>query len=331
MIPDELDTLRTAAERDDRLAVMRSIERLDVAFERDRIESQRFDTMAVLLDQRIDDVHDDVAKNEYREAVIELEQRRIELDRSVLAYVRAKGSSATLIASVDAADEARHAYQASTEELITTISDVPVPPLIVLWGRSVLEVPKGGTAHAEATLSTVSRSHPDSITIDVESAIPASGSPSLIKGLDEGETVTVRIELSPSAAGEFGAVVTATGEANVDRLRLTVLVLAKREYVLRASRLTSSLETVLASLGRQNGLRNQARTLRRRLDVISNDVEKQRQPTHSIDNRLSAARNNVESIKRQVSTSNRSVQRQEAIYLIEDISGAIDSAIEALS
>lgn len=331
MISDELSTLRVAAERDDRIAVMKAIERLDVVFERDRIESRRFDTIATLLDQRVDDSNDDV-RNGYREAVVELEQRRIELDRSVLAYVQDEDSSMTLVQSVDAVEEAYHVCHERTVSLETTASNVPIPPLVVLWGDSVLEVPKGATVDTEMVLSTAGRPHPDPIVIDVESEMSTSVSPSIVGSLDENETATIRIELSPSTAGEFGVFVTATGETNVDRFRFTVLVLAKHEYVVRASRLARAFETALDSMGgRRNGLRNQARTLRRRLESISDDLGKRRRPTHSIDNRLNAARNSVEAMRREISSFEPSVQRQEVLYALETLNREIDAATEALS
>lgn len=332
MISAELDTLRTAAERNDRIAVMKAIEHLNEAFERDRLHSRRFDTMATLLDQRIDDANGGAAKGEYREVVLELEQRQIELERSALAYVQGEGSSETLVESVDAADKASHTYQKSTGRLETTVSDIPILPLVVLWGGSALEIPTSMAAHTEVNLSTVGRSHPDSISIDVESEIPVGVSSPLVKGLDENETIAIRIDLSPSVAGEFDVFITATGEANVDRFRFTVLVFTKREYVVRASRLASSLETMLDSTGgRRNGSRNQVRTLRRRLESIADDLEKRRRPANSIDNGLNAVYNNIEALKRQTSTFSPSVRRQETIYLLEDISRAVNSAIKALS
>lgn len=332
MIPDELDTLRTAAERDDRIAAMTVIERLDVAFERDRLEYQRFDLMATLLDQRIDDENADTAKSEYRDAVAELEQRRIELDQSTLRYIQGEDSSAALVESIDAVGEVYRVCRKRMVSLEMTVSSVQTPPLLVFWGDSALEIPKGIPTSAELTLSSVSRSHPDPIPINIESEIPANISPSIIGSLDENEVVTVRVELSPSNAGEFDVFVTATGEANVDRFRFTALVLTKHDYVLRANRLTGSLETILDSTGgQQNGLRNQVRTLRRQLGSISDDIQDRRRPAHSIDNRLNAIRNNIEALKNQASASSPNLQRQEAIYLLRDISGAIDSAIEALS
>lgn len=331
MIPDELDALRTAAERDDPIAVMASIERLDVAFERNRSGSKRFDTMAALLDQRINDSDDDV-RNGYREAVVELEQRRIELDRSTLAYVQEADSAAKIVESVDAVDEAYRECEERTMALETTVSDVSTAPILVVWGGDDIEAPKGTTVDTQVVLSTVGRSHPDSIAIDVESEIPASVSPSLVRSLGENETTTVRVELSPSIAGEFDVFVTVSGETNSDRLRFTVLVLTKRDYVVRASRLVRSLETMLDSTrGRRNGLRNQARTLRRRLVTISDDLEKPRRPARSIDNRLSAAQNNVEAMKREISSLEPSVEWQEILYILENIIERIDSAIEALS
>lgn len=332
MIPDELDALRTAAARDDPIAVMASIERLDVAFERDRSGSKRFDTMAVLLDQRIDDSNDDGVRNGYREAIVELEQRRIELDRSTLAYVEDEDSPATLVESVDAVDEAYRVCQERTVALETIISTVLTSPMLIVWSDPVIETPKGMTVDAEVVLSTIGRPHLDSIDLDVESEIPASVASSTVEGLDVHETATVQVELSPPTAGEFDVFVTASGETNADRLRFTVLVLAKRDYVVRASRLVASLETMLDSTrGRRNGLRNQARTLRRRLESISDDLEKPRRPARSIDNRLGSARNSVEAMKREISSFEPGVERQEVLYLLEDITEGIDSAIEALS
>lgn len=162
---------------------MTAIERLDVAFEHDRLEYQRFDMMAALLDQRIDDENADAAKSEYRDAVVELEQRRIELDRSTLSYVQGEDSSVTLAESIDAVDEAYRLCRKRTVSLETTVSSVPTPPILVLWGDSHLETPKGIPANAELTLSSVSHSHPDPIAINIESEIPANVSPSIIMGL----------------------------------------------------------------------------------------------------------------------------------------------------
>lgn len=332
MIPDELAALRTAAVRDDRIAVMNGIERLDGAFERDRLESRRFDTMAALLDQPIDHSNDD-ARNGYREATVELEQRWIELDRSTLAYVQSEDSSTTLIESIDTVDVAYREREERTTALETAISDVPMSPMVVIQGNADIEVSKGATVGAELALSVIGRSHPDPITVDVESEIPASVSPLVVNGLDENETSTVHIELSPAIAGEFDVIATVNGETNANRFQFTVRVLAKHDYVDRTTLAVRSLETVLAPLkgGDQgNGLRNQARTLRRRLDSISADLENRRRPTRSIDNRLNAARNSTDAMKYQASRFKSSVERQEVLYILEDITGEIDSAIEAL-
>ena len=331
MISGELDALRTAAARGDRIAVMKAIERLDVVFERDRLESQRFDTMAALLDQRINDSNDDV-RNGYREAVTELEQHQIELDRSTLAYVQEADSAVKVIESVDAVDEAYRECEKRTMALETTVSDVSTAPILVVWGGDNIEVPKGTTVDTQVILSTVGRSHPDSIAIDVESEISASVSPSLVRSLGENEAATVRVELSPSTAGEFDVFVTASGEPNADRLRFTILVLTKRDYLVRVSRLVRSLETMLDSTEeRRNGLRSQARVLRRLLESISDDLEKPRRPARSINNRLSAAQNNVEAMKREISSLEPSVERQEILYILKNVTEGIDSGIEALS
>lgn len=332
MIPNELDTLRAAAKRDDRVAVMASVERLDVAFERHRLGSQRFDTIAALLDQRIDDSNHDT-KNGYREAVIELEQQRIELERSTLAYVQGEDSSAALIESVDAVTEAYRMYRERTVSLETTVSDASTSPLLVLWGDPVIEVPKGATVNAELSLATVGRSHPDSIAVNVESEMTANRTSLTVEGLNANEIHTICIELGSSTAGEFDVFATATGEMNVDRFRFTALVLAKREYITRASRLVGSLETMLDSMEepkRRNRLKNQARILQRRLEAV-NDLKDGRQPVRSIDNRLNAAQNSTEAMKRQLASVGPTMQRQEVLYLLENISEEIDSAIEALS
>lgn len=141
----------------------------------------------------------------------------------------------------------------------------------------------------------------------------------------------MRVELSPSTAGAFDVFATATGEANVDQFHFTALVLTKHDYVVRASQLANSLETILDSTGeQQNGLRNHVRTLQRQLGSISDNIQNRRRPAHSIDNRLNAVHNNIEALKHQASASSPNLQRQEAIYLIRDLSGTIDSAIEAL-
>jgi chromosome segregation ATPase len=128
--------------------------------------------------------------------------------------------------------------------------------------------------------------------------------------------------------------VTATGEAAADRFRFTVLVLAQGEYVERASRIAESLEATLDSAspgrGRKSGLRNQARTLRRRLESISADLEGQRPPNRSIDTQLNAARNMVDAMERRVILLEPSVERQELLYTLESIGDRIDDAIEAL-
>lgn len=331
MILDGLAALRTAAVRDDPIAVMNGIERLGGAFERDRLESRRFDTMAALLDQPIVHSNDD-ARNGYREATVELEQRWIELDRSTLAYVQAEDSSATLVDAIDAVDVAYREREERMSALETAILDVPMSPAVVIQGDADIEITKGATVDAELALSIIGRAHPDPITVDVESEIPASVSPSVIGGLDENETTTVHVELSPATAGEFNVVVTVNGETNADRVRFTVRVLAKRDYVDRTSLAVRSLETVLDSLEGENhwdGLRNQARTLRRRLDSISTDLENRRRPTRSIDNRLNAARNSADAMNRQVSRSVSSVERQEVLYMIESITEQLDNAIEA--
>lgn len=333
MTSDELDTLRRAAERNDRVAVMETIERLDVVFKWERLGSRRFDTMAILLDQRIGDLNDNM-KNGYREAVAELEQRRIELERSTLAYVHGEDSSAALIESLDAVAEAYQVCRERTVSLETTVSAASPSPLLVLWGDPLIEVPKGATGNAEVALSVVGRSYPNSITIDTKSEIPASASPSIVGGLPENETLTVRVELSSSTAGEFDVLVTATGETSTDQFPFSIRILAKREYVDRASRLVGSLETMLGSVEgrrRRNGLRNQARTLRRRLESISDDLEKPRRPVRSIDNRLSAARTSVEVLKNDLSLSEPTVERQEALYILENIRKETNNAIEALS
>lgn len=333
MIPEEFDTLRKAAERDDRIGVMAAAERLDVAFERDRLKSRRFDMMAVLLDQRLDGSNDDV-KNGYREAVVELERQWIELNRSTLAYVQGEDSSTALVESADTVVEAYREHEERTRVLETRVSAVSFPPLVVLWGDADIEIPKGTTVDAELALSAVGHSHPDPVTIESESEIPASVSPPVVERLDGDEPVTVRVEPSLATAGEFNVFVTATGKTNADRFRLTALVLAKRDYVDGASRALESLETTLDSMegqGQWNGVRNQARTLRRRLESISSDLKDERRPMRSIDNRLNAARNSSEAMRRQISRSGPSVTRQEALYTLERVTEKTDSAIEALS
>lgn len=333
MISAELDALRTAAERDDRIAAMRVIERLDEAFERNRLDSQKFDTMAALLDQPIDDSSDDT-RNEYRKAVVELGRRRIELDRSILAYVQAEDSSVTLVEAVDAVDVAYREREERMRALETAISDVSISPMVVVQGDADIEAPKGATAGAEMVLSVIGRSHPDPITVDVESEIPVSASPSVVDDLDENETTPIHVEMSSATAGEFNVVVTVNGEMNVDRFRFTVRILAKPDYVDGTTLTVRSLETVLDSPegeNQWNGLRNQARILRRRLESISDDFEGQRKPMRSIDNRLRAARNSAEAMERQLSRFESSVERQEALYILESIIDEIDGAIEASS
>lgn len=333
MILDELAALRTAAVRDDLIAVMNTIERLDGAFERDRLVSRRFDTMAAFLDQPINHSDDD-ARNGYREAIVELEQRWIELDRSTLAYVQAEDSSATLVDAIDSVDVAYREREEHMRALETTVSAISMSPMVVVQGDADVEVSKGATGGAELALSVIGRSHPDPITVDVESEIPASVSPSVVDGLDENQTTTVHVELSPATAGEFNVIVTVNGETNTDRFQFTVRVLTKHDYVDRTTLAVRSLETVLAPLkGRDqwDGLRNQAQTLRRRLDSISADLENRRRPTRSIDNRLNAARNSADAMNRQVSRSGSSVERQEVLYLLERITKQLDDAIEAPS
>lgn len=332
MTAAELGTLRAAARRDDPIAVMDAIERVHVTYERDRIDYRRFDTMATLLDQGIEE-RDDAARD-YREAITELEQRRIELDRSTLAYVQGESSADTVVESVDTVNGAYQECKPRIETLETTVSDVSVPPFLIVSGDPVVEVSKGTTVSREQTLFNVGRSHPGSIAVETESEVRASVTPSSIDGLDENSSELLRVDLSSSTAGEFDAFVTATGEATADRFRFTVLVLAKGEYVDRAGRLAGSLEmsldSVLPEKGRGNGLGNQIRTLRRRLESISADLEGRRRPKRSIDNRLNGARHNVEALRRQISSLEPSVGRQELLYTLESIENGIDDAIEAL-
>lgn len=288
--------------------------------------------MATLLDQRVDDVNADAAKSEYRDAVAELEQQRIELDRSTLRYVQGEDSSAALVESIDAVDEAYRLCRKRTVSLETIVSTGSNSPLLVLWGDPFIEIPKGLTVNAEVALSTVGHSYSDPIAIDTKSEIPASVSPSIVGGLNENETLTVGVELSSSTAGEFDVFVTAVGKTSTDQFRFSIRVLAKRDYINRASRLIRSLETLLDLIeGPQNGLRNQAQILRRRLELISDNLEKPRQPARSIDNRLRAARNSVEAMKNELSSFEPSVERQETLYVLETLREEINSAIEALS
>lgn len=332
MTAAELETLRAAARRDDPIAVMDAIERVHVTYERDRIDYRRFDTMATLLDQGIEERDDDVARD-YREAITELEQRRIELDRSTLAYVQGESSANTVVESVDTVNGAYQECKRRIETLETAVSGVSVP-LLIVSGDPVVEVSKGTTVSRELTLFNVGRSHPGSIAVETESEVRASATPSSIDGLDENGSELLRVDLSSSTAGEFDAFVTATGEATADRFRFTVLVLAKGEYVDRAGRLAGSLEmsldSVLPEKGRGSGLRNQIRTLRRRLESISADLEGRRRPKWSIDNRLNGTRNSVEALRRQISSLEPSVGRQELLYTLESIENGIDDAIEAL-
>lgn len=333
MTAAELKTLRAAARQDDPIAVMDAIERVHVTFERDRIDYRRFDTMASLLDQAIDEADDDAARA-YRETVTELEQRRIELDRSALAYVQNENPAETLVESVDAVDQAYRQCERRIETLETTVSGVSVPPLLIVSGDPVVEFSKGTTVSRELTLFNVGRSHTDSIAVDTECEVRASATPSSIDGLDENGSEPLRIDLSASAAGEFDAFVTATGKATVDRFPFTVLVLAKGEYVKRVGRLAGSLElsldSVLPETGRGNGLRSQIRTLQRRLESISDDLERQHPPIRSIDNRLNGARNNVEALRRQITSLEPSVGRQELLYTLENIENEINDALEAM-
>lgn len=291
MISAELETLRTAVRQDDRVAVMASIERLDTAFERDRIEYQRFDTMAALLEQRADRSDDDVT-DEYREAITELEQRRIEVDRATLAYVEGEDPARTVIESADVVEKAYQRLERQTEALRTAVSDVSIPAVLVVSGDPDIEIPKGTTANGELTLFNIGSSHPDSIAVDVEGDITAKVTPSSITGFDKDGTEVLRVELSPAAAGEFDVVITVTGDGTADRFRFAVLVLSKHAYVNRISRLLGSFEMTLESIEegkRQNGLENRVRTLRRQLESISADLEDQHRPIRSIDNRLNVA------------------------------------------
>jgi hypothetical protein len=176
MTAAEIETLRAAARRDDPIAVMDAIDRVHASYERDRIGYRRFDTMASLLDQTADE-GDDAARN-YRETVIELEQRRIELDRTALAYVQGENPAETLVASVDAVDEAYRRCERRIETLETTVSDVSVPPLLIVSGNPGVEVPKGTTVSRELTLFNVGRSHTGSIAVDAESEVRTSATPS---------------------------------------------------------------------------------------------------------------------------------------------------------
>lgn len=333
MTSDELGTLRTAARRDDPIAVMDGIERVHATFERDWVDYRRSDTMATLLDQAIEEGVDDAAKD-YWEGITELEQRRIELNRSTLAYVQDESSAETLVESVDAVAGAYRECERRIETLETTVSDVSVPPLLIVSGDPMVEASKGTTVSRELTLFNVGRSHADSISVDTESEVTMAVVPSSIDGLEENGSELLRVDLSPSTAGEFDAYVTATGEATVDRFRFTVHVLTKREYVDRAGRLASSLEMSLDSVlpegGRGNGLRNQIRTLRRRLESISDTLESRRRPKRPIDNRLNAARNSAEAVERGITSLEPSVERQELLYALESLKKAIDDAIEAL-
>lgn len=333
MIHDELYTLQMAATQEDRVAVMTAIERLDTAFERNHREHHCSDTIAALIDRRIDEAVEGAAVNEYREAILKLEERRIELDRASLAYIQEEDSSMTLVKSINSVNEAYQESKKKTAALKTVVSGVELPTVLVIWGDPDIEIPKGTTVDVELALSLLGRSHPDSIPVESESEIPTSVSSSVVKSLDENETVTVHVELSPATAGEFNVFVTATGETNADRFCFTALVLAKRDYVARASRAVGSLETILDSMGRQNqwnGMRNQTRTLRRRLKSISDDLENRHRPVRSIDNRLRAVRNGFEAMKRQVSRLGSSVERQEVLYILENIDEEIGNAIEAL-
>lgn len=332
MTLNELDTLRAAAERDDRITVMASIERLDTVFEQQHLEHRRFDTIAVLLDQLNNYSNGDDAKSGYRETIVELKQRRIELERSTLAYVQGEDSSSTLVESTDAVSEAYRESKEKIAALETDVSDVPIPPLLVIGGDPAIEIPKGATVSAELTLSTIGRSPPDSIVVDTESDIPATVTPSILERLGENETATIRVELSPSTGGDFNVFVTATGETT-DRFRFTVRVLTKGNYIDQTTRLVGSFETMLDSMEdrkRHNRLRNQAQTLQHRLESISGDLEHRRQPIHSMDNRLSAARNLVDAVEHTLMAIEPSVRRQELLYILENIKEEIDNANEAL-
>lgn len=330
---DELGTLRTAARRDDPIAVMDGIERVHATFERDRVDYRRSGAMATLLDQSIEEGVDDVARD-YREGITELEQRWIELNRSTLTYVQDESSAETLVESVDAVAGAYRECERRIETLETTVSDVSVPPLLIVSGDPMVEASKGTTVSRELILFNVGRSHADSISVDTESEVTMAVVPSSLDGLKENGSELLRVDLSPSTAGEFDAYVTATGEATVDRFRFTLHVLTKGAYVDRAGRLARSLEMSLDSVlpegGRGNGLTNRIRTLRRRLESISDALESRRRPKRSIDNQLNAARNSAEAVEREITSLEPSVERQELLYALESLKKAIDDAIEAL-
>jgi hypothetical protein len=332
MIPDEFARLRTAARENDRTTVMESIERLDQTSERDRLSSRRFDAMAVLLDQRIDESDGDDASGRYREAITELEQLRVELDRAILAYVYEEAPAGAVVEAVDGIEAAHSERDRAAEELETVAADFSMPPLLIVSGPENVEIRKGTIEYVELHLSNAGGPSAETIAIDCESDVPASVTPSTVEDLDENDTALLEAELSPSTAGEFDVDIAAAGKTSNDRFRLVIDVLPKRDYVDRAHRLAATLETVVSPTeggrGQRNGLENRVRTLRRRLESISTDLETRRQPSHSIDNRLDAVHNKVLAIERRIESLDSGVERQESIYLLNNILDAIENAIE---
>lgn len=333
-----LEELRTKAQQGQVESALETIDEVEAAFAEDRVRTERIDTLATAVRFGSDSESPAAeAADAHLERATELEQSRIELNEAILNYVTGGGSSETLVERIESTIDAYHALDTARSDLITEAETVDLGVLVHLAPIDDRQVPKGDTAAITTTIENLGDTETGSLSVrlDGNSVVSTTLSPTSVGELPADDDRPVDIGLTGEATGRTRLRLVVEGSRR-DSVQFRVEVLDKAGFLSRA---LSIEERLLGDVREREdslrGLESRLRTIKEQLERLIEDVDQTDTPglgqTNSIDNRIEAVIEKVESMIRTLETD-KTIDvrtRREYIELANQVIDRLGSAVDA--
>lgn len=258
------------------------------------------------------------------ESATQAQSHRLEHTFEWLAFSEGDLPEEEFASRVETLIEAHSAVNQRAEKLHDHKHQVPLPPLVMLFGSDQMTVPKGAPLELTYTLENLGSRRVETVDVDVQH-VEEFGEvisdlvvdPATISELTAGASADLTVTGTATAARHGAIELDAVGDGVTETATTVVEIVDKAGYLQQAlEALLSLMETVTDktdSSGRGRGaipgILAKLETTSRRLNELLDELEEYGnthdgagggQPIHSIDNRIESAINELEAVQNQL-------------------------------